>query len=601
MKSRHIFRRVNKNQTRRKHHQKQRGGAREMKPQSIDLYNQIIVDCFLLELENLDKITYNESNKLTYDISDAIAHGDNFSLLNTNPYNPELTKFVFDNLKLLYDLYYTNLVEDYGVIEGISPVFRGLPLYNNPETYNIPNIQQLFENSPETYSPDDSIVTLMHKAFKVYKSNGTFRSIDDIFMSWFLYPFGILITTPNIDTDDVEFKDRVIQLMTVELGRPFLNKANKRSTAELASFMLSQQPKAKVQPGWFDKGKVPDEFLAEIMALPTADTLYEGRGLMSGIYNINGMSQVFLLEIAKRVSSPDFCFNAAIFNDLKDDPSIIIDWGGRCKNMDPMFIISPELSTSILTCLQPMFLLTVSLQNYGKDSSHANLIIVDRRSKEVELFEPHGLNQLCKNMAATIDSVLQKYIDEHLPGFKYIAPMYYCPAHGPQTVMINDIGYCAIISALYGHLRILYPFVLRTLIVDNILRFVKIPTFVERYVTFMHRTVPIETLPHSQRALFDRRITNYPIYKDENNVRKIGNLYKRVPLSYRRKQPMVKYIDDNSEIYELNMDENGEYTQGRLIGHLIGPKREFQFIDEILENAKRQKISGGGKTHRKRR
>ena len=121
----------------------------------------------------------------------------------------------------------------------------------------------------------------------------------------------------------------------------------------------------------------------------------------------------------------------------------------------------------------------VSMKHLFKDDfiGHSNIILFDRYTKEVELFEPHGsyLNDMI-NSQFKIDSVLEKFFKEHNNfGYTYIRNYNFCPEASVQTLqaksyniiandnsiteeysnMFKDTGYCMLWTLWYVDMRLL--------------------------------------------------------------------------------------------------------------------------------------------------
>lgn len=99
----------------------------------------------------------------------------------------------------------------------------------------------------------------------------------------------------------------------------------------------------------------------------------------------------------------------------------------------------------------------------GEDMSHANVVIVDRRRKTVERFEPHGRHDRADSMDQTfVDFLIANNMDK----LHYIRPNdLCCNGWGPQrlenSVRLPPIklsrGYCGIWSMIYAHSRMQAP------------------------------------------------------------------------------------------------------------------------------------------------
>lgn len=103
----------------------------------------------------------------------------------------------------------------------------------------------------------------------------------------------------------------------------------------------------------------------------------------------------------------------------------------------------------------------------AKTEGHANYLILDKKMKTVEHFEPHGGRSFIEHMyrVPILEDVLRKYFLKNF-GYKYIPPREVCPYIGLQTVenayrrrlkSVDPGGYCVAWSILYADLRLTYP------------------------------------------------------------------------------------------------------------------------------------------------
>lgn len=143
-----------------------------------------------------------------------------------------------------------------------------------------------------------------------------------------------------------------------------------------------------------------------------------------------------------------------------------IDNFHKCsKNVKTRFIIVP---------------LGIELSN----GSHANYLIFDKKTYEIERFEPYGSDSPYRfnynsNLLDTILSFKFREIDENI---KYIKPKSYLPKIGFQyfdvyesnTTNIGDPGgFCALWSIWYTDMRLKYPEVGRAELVNKLLKEIK--------------------------------------------------------------------------------------------------------------------------------
>lgn len=113
----------------------------------------------------------------------------------------------------------------------------------------------------------------------------------------------------------------------------------------------------------------------------------------------------------------------------------------RCEKMDKNFVV--------------MF---ISLQ-IGDNGYHANMIIIDKKNKTMERYEPHGPNVNIYN-AKNVDAVLKTFATSL--GLKYLGPDDFCISGMQKVIEPETIkkyyfeGFCKTWSFLYAMLRIIY-------------------------------------------------------------------------------------------------------------------------------------------------
>lgn len=107
----------------------------------------------------------------------------------------------------------------------------------------------------------------------------------------------------------------------------------------------------------------------------------------------------------------------------------------------------------------------------GQIENHANMLLIDNKLKQVELFEPHGYkpdnndkNNTNKAYHDKVVALKAFFINSHLDSDKYKLSNYkFISAHdfvqssGFQALFDSNSGYCVTWSAIYCHYRILNP------------------------------------------------------------------------------------------------------------------------------------------------
>ena len=130
---------------------------------------------------------------------------------------------------------------------------------------------------------------------------------------------------------------------------------------------------------------------------------------------------------------------------------------------------------------------------YGVDTLHSHFLVYDKRTGEMERFEPQE----------SIDPVHQQAIDENLKSFfiddvgetmkisRWYPPMDYCPTQGPRH-LLNSGGLCQVWSLWYTNTRLSNPDKTRNQVTTMALGEFKqdsqgFKNFVQSYNAFLHR------------------------------------------------------------------------------------------------------------------
>lgn len=109
--------------------------------------------------------------------------------------------------------------------------------------------------------------------------------------------------------------------------------------------------------------------------------------------------------------------------------------------------------------------LSVDLTDEGESDSHANIIILDNKKKNIELFEPHGYRTSSSELGDITAAynkkqrILKKYFSKLLSGYTFIDVVNYVKKTAYQVLYDPDdhTGYCVTWSTLYAEYRILNP------------------------------------------------------------------------------------------------------------------------------------------------
>ncbi len=202
----------------------------------------------------------------------------------------------------------------------------------------------------------------------------------------------------------------------------------------------------------------------------------------------------FIRKVIKTQKITGICdFKAAVQNQKLYRSAILMDFKGKPSSVYNTYI-PVNFSEEIQRCKDSFILINLALINVLGEEGHSNLLIINKKKKEVERFEPHGEMKVYDD--SIVNKEIQKTVLKHLKGYRFISPLDYCPKVGPQISKQlytkkckKGTGFCAVWSTLYGHLRVLETTLSREEIVDQMFVMLKIPYFIQKYLTYINKTM----------------------------------------------------------------------------------------------------------------
>jgi hypothetical protein len=154
-------------------------------------------------------------------------------------------------------------------------------------------------------------------------------------------------------------------------------------------------------------------------------------------------------------------FEGRIMGRKETEATIILD----CKFYQPKVYLTDYFEESIKKFMiksnnRPILVLNLALVNVYKNYGHSNLLIIDKRTKIVERFEPRGKSKYYDDMC--IETCIRKLVKEFFPKFTYLSPYEYMYDEGPQSKQKMDLskelkegnGLCVNYTILYAYLRL---------------------------------------------------------------------------------------------------------------------------------------------------
>lgn len=159
-------------------------------------------------------------------------------------------------------------------------------------------------------------------------------------------------------------------------------------------------------------------------------------------------------------------FQSSIEYNLQNKRWEIITHLGKPNSLLPVF--KPEMINKwVKTCKKNIIVFPIGF--YSSKLGHANIVIVNKKKKTIEHFEPHGAKYYGKKTERqTINKEYPKLVKNLFkqccfPDYKYIAPKRICPKFGIQAKQGRRSNYegtkgsCAWWSIWYMNVRIAHP------------------------------------------------------------------------------------------------------------------------------------------------
>lgn len=192
-------------------------------------------------------------------------------------------------------------------------------------------------------------------------------------------------------------------------------------------------------------------------------------------YYANSLLRIFMLLYILKINKNDCHFQT----ENMYDRDLFISRQGNLEMSDTKYEM---IKTAYKKCTQNKKMLVISLiiKDKGDNISHANMLIFNNETNEVERFEPHGANTLARNvndskidMSINFKLITRMNKDLNI-NLKYLTPFQLCPVlYGFQIIeskatpkhkfnkfgnlMIRDSGYCFAWSLFYANLRLKFP------------------------------------------------------------------------------------------------------------------------------------------------
>jgi hypothetical protein len=183
---------------------------------------------------------------------------------------------------------------------------------------------------------------------------------------------------------------------------------------------------------------------------------------------------------------------------LKDpiEATITFDQTDFKKGIFPKYITQSKIIEFIKGCIATpkTYFIPILLETVKKKENHANIILIDIRKKQIELFEPHGnrgdestLHNIQKTYLKKKRSV-QRFFKSFLSDFKFINVVDKINKHSLQSKYDSNSGYCITWSLLYFHYRVLNPRISYQRIIKHIDKKIKLDLLL-KYASHVEETL----------------------------------------------------------------------------------------------------------------
>ena len=178
------------------------------------------------------------------------------------------------------------------------------------------------------------------------------------------------------------------------------------------------------------------------------------------------------------------------------EATITFDQTNVKKGICPKDISRSRFIDFIKTCVATpnTYFIPILLETVKKKENHANIILIDIRKKQIELFEPHGnrgddstLHHIQKAYSKKKKAV-NRFFKTFLSEFKLINVVDEIHQHSLQSKYDSNSGYCITWSLLYFHYRVLNPRISYRRIIKHIDKKIKLELLL-KYASHIEETL----------------------------------------------------------------------------------------------------------------
>ena len=268
------------------------------------------------------------------------------------------------------------------------------------------------------------------------------------------------------------------------------------------------------------------------------------------------------------------------------------------------FVVKSWVSKELERCFfktKSRFTVGILAIRLDTGKSHANALIFDSENKILTRFEPHGANLETNYDVGELDQQIGKWIKGNMEGWKYTAPIHFCPVRGPQTIESqlyfdskmkaiygSDLtkeagGFCSAWSLLFLHYRLVNPDLSDKEIADYMVSQSGEILFnrIREYVSFIVKNVDPNWTTVEKRILFS--VGDNVQFKKAKDKMEYGRI--------------MTIKDDVSVIFSINnlkeKSNDGKFPEYKLYNvkiaqlSMLDEDNDSEFIDEIGRLAKK--------------
>lgn len=253
-----------------------------------------------------------------------------------------------------------------------------------------------------------------------------------------------------------------------------------------------QKTKKKLSKSKISKSKI------KIIDVPFSRKENKGTKASKNIINYhyqhhNNISE-FLHKLYLKKQIKNICF-------LDDLTSSMLEIDIKNKNVYPYFITLNQFTKYLNKCLKKkerFISLSINAelpQGVSEIENHANMLLIDKLKKQIELFEPHGYKPKMSTYSQSVQKYHKKlklvkyFFKELLPEYNVVNVVDYIKDKNSfQSKYDSNSGYCVTWSLMYSHYRLLNPNIAIPILIDYLYKLIN-KNLLLRYAKYIEDTL----------------------------------------------------------------------------------------------------------------